>query len=102
MFRVYVIELDTSVLNVGRFRRANPRGGAECVYVGSTAKSAEDRWSQHMSGQFAQGRWVQRYGKYLRHDLMAGQEFKTRAEAVRAERALALRLRKEGLSVWSR
>jgi len=44
--RVYVIELDESVLQDPAFVRANPRyrAGQPCLYVGMTSLSPEERY----------------------------------------------------------
>lgn len=103
MFRLYVIQLDAAVRQSGKFRRANPAGGDECLYVGHTAKAPAERLAQHRAGIFSQGRWVQRFGAGgLRTDLAPDVAYATRQEAVEAEARLAAELRKRGFSVWSR
>ena len=59
-YRVYVIELDPSVLTESRFQIANPRyrRGAPCVYVGSTGLRSEERFARHKSGV-----WANRYAR---------------------------------------
>lgn len=102
LFCLYVVDLDPSVLRHGRFRRANPKGGRRCLYVGSTAHTPEFRYAQHKRGMFANRGYVTKYGKGLRHDLAGAMSYATRQDAERAESALADRLRREGYSVWSR
>ena len=104
-FRLYVVELDPAVLLSGRFRRSNPglrpdRG--PCLYVGSTAKTAEERYAQHKAGIFCNRGWVTKFGRRLRHDLAPSISYQTRQSAELAERDLAEHLRKEGYAVWSR
>lgn len=102
IFRLYVVELDAAVLGHGRVKRANPKGGARCLYVGSTAHTPEFRYQQHKAGVHANRGYVTKYGRGLRQDLSDGRTYATRQEAERAESRLASALRKEGYSVWSR
>jgi hypothetical protein len=102
LFRLYVVELDPAVLNVGRFRRENPGGGARCLYVGSTAHTAEHRFAQHKAGRFSNRGWVERFGVRLLPRLAGGVEYQTRESAEQAERELAESLRKKGFLVWQR
>jgi predicted GIY-YIG superfamily endonuclease len=103
VFRLYVVGLTDTVVQSGRFRRANASGGdAGCLYVGSTAHEPEHRLDQHRSGRLANRGWVTKYGTGLRTDLMPSVAYPTREEAEAAEAALAARLRKEGYQVWSR
>jgi hypothetical protein len=59
--RVYVIELER-----GAGRRRDPR--LPWVYVGSSARSPEERFEQHRRG-YKSGRLVKRFGLRLRPDL---------------------------------
>jgi len=59
--RVYVIELDPAA-----GRRRDPR--LPWVYVGSSARSPEERFEQHRRG-YKSGRLVKRFGLRLRPDL---------------------------------
>ena len=59
--RVYVIELDRAA-----GRRRDPR--IPWVYVGSSARSPEERFEQHRRG-YKSGRLVKRFGLRLRPDL---------------------------------
>jgi hypothetical protein len=50
---VYVIELSRKVFNESiKFREANPQfnGVLECLYVGMTSKTPQERFEQHRSG----------------------------------------------------
>ena len=102
VFSLYVVELDPAVLDHGRVRRANPKGGVRCLYVGSTAHDPEYRYAQHKQGVHANRGYVTQYGRGLRTDLSDGRTYTTRQDAERAEAQLAAQLRKEGYSVWSR
>jgi predicted GIY-YIG superfamily endonuclease len=102
VFRLYVVGLSDDVQSSGRFRRANNGGDKGCLYVGSTAHTAEHRLAQHKSGVHANRGWVTKYGTDLRTDLMPSVTYPTRQAAEAAEAALAASLRKEGFQVWSR
>lgn len=100
-YSVYVIELDSAVMEKGSFSRRN-RGYAEgqpCVYVGMTFHTPEKRFRQHMSGK-GSGRFVCEFGCRLRPDLYEERNPLTRREAKIEERALAMEFREEGYGVW--
>lgn len=102
-YNVYVIELRREVLEKARFARKNPelRDDKPCVYVGQTALAPEDRFAQHLEGRKCNP-FVREFGVRLRPKLYANVgPFETRAEAERAEVALAERLRRRGYVVWS-
>ncbi len=101
-FRLYVVALAPSVRQERLFRKENPHGGDRCIYVGSTAHSAEHRFAQHKAGKFCTRRWVQKYGLGLIPDLAGSAEYATREAAEKAEHELAVRLRRQGYAVWSR
>jgi len=63
---VYVIELDPRVLNLVRFRNANPNRDMlkPCVYVGMTGLTPEARFAKHKAGIRANSH-VQRFGLLL-------------------------------------
>jgi len=71
------------------------------LYVGQTAHSPEQRFEQHKAGgKLASGK-PHRYGRRLRYDLMKGiGPFASRAEAERAEKAVAEALEKRGHRVF--
>lgn len=109
-YRVYVIELSKRVFTENRkFREANPQfnGVLQCLYVGMTSKTPKTRFEQHKSGyvnskghNLASG-IVRKYGMYLRPSLYNHIEpLKTRGEALRMEKALALELRRKKYAVW--
>ena len=101
-YRLYVIALDPAVWHERLFRKENPHGTGQCVYVGSTAHTPEYRLAQHKAGEFCTRRWVQRYGLDLVPELAGTTEYSTREAAEKAERELALHLRQRGYAVWSR
>jgi hypothetical protein len=82
---VYVIELDRSA-----GRRRDPR--IPWVYVGSSARSPEERFAQHRRG-YKSARLVKRFAVRLRPDLYEDLgPFRGSKEACRAERARAREL----------
>lgn len=106
---VYVIELSRRVFNEDRrFREANPQfnGALECLYVGMTSKTPQQRLQQHKTGyRNAKGHKlsaniVEKYGRYLRPSLYQHIGPLTREEALRIEKGLALELRRRGYAVW--
>lgn len=109
-YSVYVIELSKKVFSENRrFREANPQfnGVLECVYVGMTNKSPKERFQQHKTGfvnkkgHKLSANIVQKYGSYLRPSLYNHIDpMKTRAEALKMEKTLALELRRKGYAVW--
>lgn len=108
-YRVYVIELSRRVFNEdARFRAANPQfnGVLECLYVGMSSKTPQERFQQHKTGyRNAKGHKlsaniVQKYGRYLRPSLYQDIGPLSRKEALEVEEGLALELRRKGYAVW--
>lgn len=108
-YTVYVIELSRKVFTEHRkFREANPQynGVLECLYVGQTGKTPQERLAQHKSGaRTASGHKlssdiVRKYGMYLRPSLYQDIGPLSRAEALEVEKGLALELRRKGYAVW--
>lgn len=88
---------------------ANPQfnGVLECLYVGMTSKTPQERFEQHRSGyrnkkgHKLSSTFVQKYGRYLRPSLYNHIDpMKTRAEALEMEEQLALELRRKRYAVW--
>ncbi|HNO04243.1 MAG TPA: ribose-5-phosphate isomerase [Flavobacteriales bacterium] len=109
-YHVYVIELSRRVFTEDRkFREANPQfnGVLECLYVGMTSRTPEERFQQHRTGhRNAKGHKlssniVQKYGRYLRPSLYRDIGPFSRAEALEEEKGLTLELRRKGYAVWS-
>lgn len=91
-YSVYVIELSRACTR-------KPCALAP-LYVGQTAHTPEERFEQHKAGgKLAAGK-PYRYGVRLRPDLMTVGPFRTRAEAERAERAVAEALERRGHTVF--
>ena len=102
-YSVYVIELRPDVLEKKAFagKNADRREDKPCVYVGQTARTPEERFTQHLAG-VRSSRIVKAYGVRLRPRLYANVgPFETRAESERAETRLAEKLRRRGFAVWS-
>ena len=108
-YYVYVIELDKEFFKTARARRANPDAKIDkpCIYVGSSSKTPEVRFEEHINGKRNErgplfSRVVFRYGirlrprLYQRYNPMA-----TREEAKLKERELTQRYRRRGYTVWS-
>ena len=111
MYRVYVIELAKKVFTENtKFRNANPQfnGVLQCVYIGMTSKTPEERFIQHKTGYVNRKGYklsaniVQKYGTYLRPSLYSHINVKpmTRQQALIMEEKLALDLRRQGYAVW--
>jgi hypothetical protein len=109
VYRVYVIELSKKVFTEhARFRAANPQfnGVLECLYVGMTSKTPQERFLQHKTGyrnkkgHKLSSNIVQKYGTYLRPSLYNHIEPMTRGEALKMEEKLALDLRRQRYAVW--
>ena len=111
MYQVYVIELSKKVFTEDtRFRNANPQfnGVLECLYVGMTSKTPQERFKQHKTGFINKkghnlsAAIVKKYGSYLRPSLYDHLNLKpmTRTAALAMEKKLALELRKKGYAVW--
>ena len=110
-YRVYVVELSKRVFTENvKFRATNPQfnGVLECLYVGMTCKTPQERLKQHKTGYRNQkghklsANIVQKYGRYLRPSLYEHINMKpmNRAEALTMEEKLALDLRRQGYAVW--
>ena len=67
MYNVYVIELDKVVKDSPGFRAVNLDYNPEkpCVYVGQTAKTPEERFSQHLADNWA-NRYARDHGQRLK------------------------------------
>jgi hypothetical protein len=98
---VYVVELDPRVLNLARFRAANPDRDMlkACVYVGMTGLTPEERFAKHKAGIRANS-YVQRFGVRLLPGLYAYANPMPYEAAREMEVELAIALREEGYAVW--
>lgn len=111
VYKLYVVELSKKVFSENtKFRLANPQfnGVLECLYVGMTSKTPAERFEQHKTGYINKkghnlsAYLVHKYGRYLRPGLYNPINDKpmSRIEALKAEKALALELRRKGYGVW--
>ena len=111
-YQVYVIELRKKVFTENKkFREANPQfnGVLECLYVGMTSKTPQERLKQHKTGyrnkkgHKLSANIVEKYGTYLRPSLYNHININpmNRAKALEMEEKLTWELRKQGYAVWS-
>lgn len=98
---VYVVELDPGVLNLARFRKANPNRDIlkPCVYVGMTGLTPEERFARHKAGVQANP-LVQRFGVRLLPKLYAYANPMPYQAARDMEVELAIGLQEAGYAVW--
>lgn len=110
VYYVYVIELSKKVFTENRrFREANPQfnGVLECLYVGMTSKTPQERFKQHKTGALSKkghnlsSSIVRKYGTYLRPSLYNHLPPMSRTEALKIEKQLTLELRRKRYAVWS-
>ena len=108
-YSVYVIELSKKVWTESKkFRDANPQfnGVLECLYVGMTSKTPQERYKQHKEGYRTKrghkisSSFVEKYGLYLRPSLYSEYNPLTKQEAVKMEEYLANELKKKRYAVW--
>ncbi len=109
-YHIYVIELSKKVFSENRkFKEANPQfnGMLECLYVGMTSKTPQERFLQHRTGfrnkkgYNLSAKIVWKYGRYLRPNLYNHIDpIATKAEALKQEKKLALELRRKKYAVW--
>jgi hypothetical protein len=108
-YYVYVIELDKEFALTRKAREANPKQDLKkpCIYVGSSSKTPEERFSEHMKGaRNSRGplfsRVVYRYGKcLLPKEYKKYNPIDTREQALEMERKLTDKYRRQGYTVWS-
>ena len=92
-YSIYVVELSRACVK-------EPCSLAP-VYVGQTAHTPEERFSQHKAGGLLAAVKPHKFGLRLRYDLMKGiGPFATRRQAEAAERAVATALEKRGHRVF--
>ena len=99
---VYVIELDSKVADLRKFRAKNPKyiKGNGCVYVGQSSRKPNIRFEQHKEG-YKSNKYAQQFGLKLRPDLFEKYNpIPTRKDAEEIEEMLGKELRKRGLGVW--
>jgi hypothetical protein len=101
---VYVIELSDEARTVNRVMKANPNANSKmkCVYVGSTARTPEQRFEIHKAGGKQSCSLVRLHGIRLVPGLYQNCSLMVRAEAERKEAQLAAELRAKGYTVWQK
>ncbi|NNF33757.1 MAG: ribose-5-phosphate isomerase [Saprospiraceae bacterium] len=109
IYKVYVIELSKKVFSENaKFRNQNPQynGVLECLYVGMTSKSPQQRFLQHKEailskkGKKLSSSIVKKYGLFLRPSLYAHLPVMSKKEAIKMEADLASTLRRKRYAVW--
>ena len=100
-YRVYAIELSRDVLDVPRFRKANPGyvAGKPCLYVGMTGLDPDVRFDKHKAGIQA-NRFVRDYGLRLLPELYELYGTLSYDDARALEVELAIDFREAGYGVW--
>lgn len=101
---VYVIELADEARTVKRVKKLNPQANPKmkCVYVGSTARTPEQRFEIHKAGGKQSCSLVRIHGIRLVPGLYRDFPLMVRAEAERKEEQLAAELRAKGYTVWQK
>ena len=99
---IYVIELAKEARTVKRVREANPNANPKmkCVYVGSTARTPEQRFEVHKAGGKQSSSIVRLHGVRLVPGLYRNFPLMPRAQAEEEEARLANELRAKGYTVW--
>ena len=102
-YSVYVIELESRVLEHPKFVTANPNHDPTkaCFYVGMTSKTPAARFKDHKENYKA-NKYACRYGLWLRTRLFQHYNPMTYDQAVKKEMQLADRLRNKGHAVWQK
>jgi predicted GIY-YIG superfamily endonuclease len=100
---IYVLELAPEAAADPDFLRANPQyvDGMTCLYVGSSSRSAEQRFRAHLTGNNA-SRIAHQFAIKLRYDLMPPQTPIPKERALKEEKRLARTLRAAGFGVWQK
>ena len=101
-YYIYVIELDSQVANLRKFRQKNPAYimGNGCVYVGQSSRKPTLRFEQHKEG-YKSNKYAREYGIRLRPELYEKYNpIPTRKDAEEIEEMLGQQLRKQGIGVW--
>lgn len=109
IYSVYVVELSRKVWSESwKFRKENPtyKGVRECLYVGMTSHTPQQRFKKHKTGYRTKkgikiSSWyVEKYGLYLRPSLYTEYNPLKKADAYKMEEDLANKLKKDGYAVW--
>jgi predicted GIY-YIG superfamily endonuclease len=99
-YSLYAVDLDPAVIERPDFRKRNPGGAAGgCLYIGVTGLKPEQRFERHLQGTQS-ARYVKKYGRRLRLDLVEGFSRLPYRVAVSMEPRVAAWLRAQGFGVW--
>lgn len=104
LYRVYVLQLKSSVWTQAKYRKQNP--GAikfkKFLYVGYTYHSVQERVNVHLAGGRLSNKSVRDHFEKIRNDLVPElhDSFTMTVIAKIAEKKLAQRLRKKGFAVY--
>lgn len=101
-YSVYVVALETGVMDTRKFAQKNPgyRQGQPCYFVDVTDLAVDLRFDQHMHG-IRDNAFVRMYGVALRPDFTADFAPSAFDVAVEQQAAIARSLRSEGCGVWA-
>lgn len=97
---VYVLELSEEIRSLDKFLRQNPDGKRDCLYVGSTGKTPDERLVDHRDGRKSGSKFIFGYVTRLRPELAPDSRFLTRRNAELKEAKHAESLRRRGYFVW--
>jgi predicted GIY-YIG superfamily endonuclease len=102
LYRLYVVALESEVMDTRKFAQKNPgyRQGQPCYFVDVTELAVDLRFDQHMHG-IKDNAFVRMYGVALRPDFTADFAPSAFDVAVEQEAAIARSLRSEGCGVWA-
>lgn len=110
-YNVYIIELSKRVWNESKkFRDANPQynGVSECLYVGATSLSPQERFMKHKKGAKSKkgykisAYFAEKYGLYLRPSMYEDYNpISSKMEAYELEALITKELRAKRYAVWS-
>ena len=102
-FMVYAIRLKLGVMDCRKFKDDIPNyvAGKDCYYVGMTSSTPETRFEQHKAGYKACC-FVKKYWLELMPARFAQINPRTYEDAMRHERKVAMRLKRQGHGVWQR
>lgn len=99
---LYVIELADEARTIKRVKEANPNANPKmkCLYVGSTARTPEQRFEVHKAGGKQSSSIVRLHGVRLVPGLYRDFPMMPRAQAEDEEARLANEIRAKGYTVW--
>lgn len=98
---IYVIKLSSEVRERKDVKKQNPNASStkDCVYVGMTGLSPEERFKNHQAGHKGSKYTKGNYSKRLLPELTTGLHNLKREDAAKIESLLAEELRRQGYAV---